>query len=111
MSTAVAVEVSNTVPPVVSSVQEIPLRNIQESKTNPRRQFDEAKLAELADFVPGTKSALSSITRYVSPGRCTCEAARGARFVSNIEPRIILVSARVTNGESMMTLNSWRSRT
>src|SRR6266850_376369 len=48
MNTAVAVETSNTVPPVVSSVQEIPLRSIQESKTNPRRQFDEAKLAELA---------------------------------------------------------------
>jgi ParB family chromosome partitioning protein len=29
-------------------VQEIPLKQIQESKTNPRRQFDEAKLAELA---------------------------------------------------------------
>jgi ParB/RepB/Spo0J family partition protein len=29
-------------------MQEIPLRSIQESKTNPRRQFDEAKLAELA---------------------------------------------------------------
>jgi ParB family transcriptional regulator, chromosome partitioning protein len=48
MNMAVAVQTSNTVPPVVSSVQEIPLRSIQESKTNPRRQFDEAKLAELA---------------------------------------------------------------
>src|SRR6195256_19571 len=48
MNTAVAVETSNTVPPVVSSVQEIPLSSIQESKTNPRRQFDEAKLAEFA---------------------------------------------------------------
>ena len=48
MNTAVAVEMSNTVPPVGSSVQEILLRNIQESKTNPRRQFDEAKLVELA---------------------------------------------------------------
>lgn len=52
MNSAVAVEVqveaSNTIPAVVSFVQEIPLRNIQESKTNPRRQFDEAKLAELA---------------------------------------------------------------
>ena len=48
MNTAVAVETSNTVPPVGFSVQEIPLRSIQESKTNPRRQFDEAKLAELA---------------------------------------------------------------
>ena len=48
MNTAVAIEPSNTVPSVVSPVQEIPLRNIQESKTNPRRQFDEAKLTELA---------------------------------------------------------------
>ena len=48
MNTAVAVETSNTVPLVGFSVQEIPLRNIRESKTNPRRQFDEAKLAELA---------------------------------------------------------------
>src|SRR6202022_3633870 len=51
MNTAVAVEASNTVPPVGSSVQEILLRNIQESKTNPRRQFDEAKLVELAGNV------------------------------------------------------------
>src|SRR5258707_10149706 len=48
MNTAVAVEASNPVPSVVSSMQEIPLRNIQESKTNPRRTLDEAKLAELA---------------------------------------------------------------
>jgi ParB family chromosome partitioning protein len=33
---------------VPSSVQDIPLNRIQESKTNPRRTFDEAKLAELA---------------------------------------------------------------
>ena len=43
------------VPPVVSSIQDIPLGKIRESKTNPRRFFDEAKLAELADFVPGNK--------------------------------------------------------
>jgi ParB family chromosome partitioning protein len=48
MNTAVAIEPSNTVPPVVSSVQEISLQHIRESKTNPRRQFHEAKLAELA---------------------------------------------------------------
>jgi hypothetical protein len=58
MNTAVAVEPSNTVPPLVSSVQEIPLRNIQESKTNPRRQFDEAKLAELAGSVPRNKTGV-----------------------------------------------------
>lgn len=33
------------------SVQEIPLSKISESKTNPRRQFDESKLAELADNI------------------------------------------------------------
>ena len=33
------------------SVQEIPLSKISESKTNPRRQFDETKLAELADNI------------------------------------------------------------
>jgi hypothetical protein len=36
-------------PPVVSSIQEVPLAKIRESKTNPRRFFDEAKLAELRD--------------------------------------------------------------
>src|ERR1700675_3451392 len=51
MNTAVAVNPSNTIPPVVSSVQDIPLNRIQESKTNPRRTFDETKLAELADNI------------------------------------------------------------
>jgi hypothetical protein len=36
---------TKTVPPVVSSIQDIPLGKIRESKTNPRRFFDEAKLA------------------------------------------------------------------
>jgi len=33
--------------------QTIALANIHESTTNPRRTFDESKLAELADYVPG----------------------------------------------------------
>lgn len=33
------------------SLMHIPLAHIQESKTNPRRQFDETKLAELADNI------------------------------------------------------------
>jgi hypothetical protein len=37
---------TKAVPPVVSSIQDIPLAQIRESKTNPRRFFDEAKLAE-----------------------------------------------------------------
>ena len=42
---------TKSVPPVVSSIQDIPLAKIRESKTNPRRSFDEAKLAELADNI------------------------------------------------------------
>src|SRR5258708_1776694 len=42
---------TRAVPPVVSSIQDIPLAKIRESKTNPRRLFDEAKLAELADNI------------------------------------------------------------
>ncbi len=47
---------AKAVPPVVSSVQDIPLENIRESNSNPRRVFDEAQLRELAAFVPGNKS-------------------------------------------------------
>jgi hypothetical protein len=43
---------SGTKAVAVSSIQEIPLAKIRESKTNPRRFFDEAKLAELAEYVP-----------------------------------------------------------
>jgi len=42
---------TNSVPSVVPSIQDIPLVKIRESKTNPRRFFDEAKLAELADNI------------------------------------------------------------
>src|SRR5437016_13763476 len=42
---------TKAVPPVVSSIQDIPLAKIRESKTNPRRFFDEAKLVELADNI------------------------------------------------------------
>jgi ParB family chromosome partitioning protein len=48
MNAAVTVNKSNAMPPIVSSVQDILLNRIQESKTNPRRTFDEAKLAELS---------------------------------------------------------------
>ena len=47
MSASNAIEM----PSVVFSVREIPLDKICESKTNPRREFDETKLAELADSV------------------------------------------------------------
>ena len=55
MSTKMVASGTKAVPPVVSSIQEIPLERIRESKTNPRSQFDQTKLAELAAFVPGNK--------------------------------------------------------
>src|SRR5271163_1963311 len=48
MNTVMAVTASKAVAPCVSLVQDLPLDRIQESKTNPRRVFDETKLAELA---------------------------------------------------------------
>ena len=48
MNSAIVVSASNAVPFVPSSVHDIPLNRIQESKTNPRRTFDETKLNELA---------------------------------------------------------------
>lgn len=51
MSTAVAVTASEVQSRGMSLVQDIPLSHIQESTTNPRRQFDETKLAELADNI------------------------------------------------------------
>ncbi len=51
MSTAVAVTATEVQPRGMSLVQDIPLSRIRESKTNPRRQFDETKLAELADNI------------------------------------------------------------
>ena len=47
MTTTVALPISSSVS-IASLVQEIPLNRICESRTNPRRQFDETKLAELA---------------------------------------------------------------
>jgi hypothetical protein len=43
---------------VVSSIRDIPLGKIRESKTNPRRFFDEAKLAELAFVITSITVAL-----------------------------------------------------
>lgn len=51
MTTAMVVNEKQVIPPPVSLVQDIPLTHIRESKTNPRRQFDETKLAELADNI------------------------------------------------------------
>src|SRR5438046_1255922 len=51
MSTMIVASEVKAVPPVVSSIQDIPLEKIRHSKTNPRTQFDQAKLAELAENI------------------------------------------------------------
>jgi ParB family chromosome partitioning protein len=47
MTSAIQIPANGNIPSA-SSFQEIPLICISESKTNPRRQFDETSLAELA---------------------------------------------------------------
>src|SRR6266581_1637591 len=51
MNATMVVSGTKAVPPVVSSIQDIPLAKIRESKTNPRRVFDDTKLAELAENI------------------------------------------------------------
>jgi hypothetical protein len=51
MTTVVETNAIASVSCSVSSMQDIPLTHIQESKTNARRQFDETKLTELADNI------------------------------------------------------------
>ncbi len=51
MTIAAAIHAMEVIPNAMSRVQDIPLSRIQESKTNPRRQFDETRLAELADNI------------------------------------------------------------
>src|SRR5258708_13958640 len=48
MSATMVTGESKAVPPVVSSVQDIPLERIRESSSNPRRVFDDCQLRELA---------------------------------------------------------------
>lgn len=51
MTTVPETHTNLSVPLNMSGMQDIPLGHIQESKTNPRRQFDEIKLAELAENI------------------------------------------------------------
>ncbi len=51
MTTILETNATQAVSPAVSAMQDIPLLHIQESKTNPRRLFDETKLTELAENI------------------------------------------------------------
>src|SRR2546426_9538652 len=66
--------------PVASSIQEVPLAKIRESKTNPRRFFDEAKLAELADNIRQYGVLQPILLRPLPDGEAgTYELVAGAR--------------------------------
>ena len=80
MNTASTVNTGNVIPPIVSSVQEIPLGRICESKTNPRRQFDETKLAELAANIRQHGVLQPILVRRLSDGEAdSFELVAGAR--------------------------------
>jgi len=65
---------------VASSIQEVPLAKIRESKTNPRRFFDEAKLAELADNIRQHGVLQPILLRPLPNGEAgTYELVAGAR--------------------------------
>jgi ParB family chromosome partitioning protein len=65
---------------VVSSIQDIRLVKIRESKTNPRRFFDEAKLAELADNIRQHGVLQPILLRPFPEGEAgTCELVAGTR--------------------------------
>jgi ParB/RepB/Spo0J family partition protein len=71
---------TKAVPPVVSSIQDIPLAKIRESKTNPRGFFDEAKLVELADNIRQHGVLQPILLRPLPNGEAgTYELVAGAR--------------------------------
>ena len=64
----------------MSRVQDIPLSRIQESKTNPRSQFDAAALAELADNIRLHGVLQPVLVRPLPGGEPDCyELVAGAR--------------------------------
>jgi len=78
MNTTIAVNPTNS--QFVSSVQDIPLNRIQESKTNPRRTFDETKLAELAANIKLHGVLQPVLVRPLPEGDDACyELVAGAR--------------------------------
>src|SRR5689334_554094 len=80
MSATMAASGTKAVPPVVSSIQDIPLAKIRESKTNPRRLIDEAKLAELAENIRQHGVLQPILVRPLPDGEAgTYELVAGAR--------------------------------
>jgi ParB family transcriptional regulator, chromosome partitioning protein len=80
MTMAVTIPSNGSNPHFVSSVHEIPLNRICESKTNPRRTFDEGKLNELAANIRLHGVLQPILVRPLSnSGEETYELVAGAR--------------------------------
>ena len=80
MSTTMVASEVKAVPPVISSIQDIPLEKIRESKTNPRTQFDQSKLAELAENIRQHGVLQPILVRPLPKGAAdTYELVAGAR--------------------------------
>ena len=80
MNATMAASGTKAVTPVASSIQEVALAKIRESKTNPRRFFDEAKLAELADNIRQHGVLQPILLRPLPEGEAgTYELVAGAR--------------------------------
>src|SRR5487761_1620773 len=80
MSAPMAASEAKAVPLAVSSVQDMPLENIRESRSNPRRVFDEAQLRELATNIQ-SHGVLQAILVRPSPDGAakTYELVAGTR--------------------------------
>jgi ParB family chromosome partitioning protein len=80
MNATIVASGTKAVPPVVSSIQDIPLAKIRESKTNPRRVFENAKLAELAENIRQHGVLQPILVRPLPEGEAgTYELVAGAR--------------------------------
>src|SRR5438309_6087568 len=80
MNATMVASSTKAVPPVVSSIQDVPLAKIRESKTNPRRFFDEAKLAEFAENIRQHGVLQPILVRPLPKGAAdTYELVAGAR--------------------------------
>src|SRR2546430_11121176 len=80
MSTTIVASEVKAVPPVIFSIQDIPLETIRESKTNPRTQFDQSKLAELAENIRQHGVLQPILVRPLPKGAAdTYELVAGAR--------------------------------
>jgi ParB family transcriptional regulator, chromosome partitioning protein len=80
MSEAMLASEAKALPLAGSSIQDIPLENIRESSSNPRRVFDEAQLRELAVNIK-SHGVLQAILVRPSPDGAggTYELVAGAR--------------------------------